>query len=419
MNEKTIIKFADKYNLTPVAFFRLYYPAYSIKIKYKVPSNDPLDFLQRALLRLIGAGISYKEAAALLLIHDPHNAILKKFKNDEPVLVAFDKMKNRDDLTPFGRSRVERVVLTKSITVSGFVDGTTGEPFPTDMVSRLENGAFHYVDIDFVPNRDYPFEPDVESKLHQLETDLIESKTKSLRKRLRLPAKAMDIGISLLEAVWVTDLSMGIFTKDGQVKRYLFCGDSDEVITPFGYLKDPASVSFFAEPQKNTLTPRVFPDPIPTVMEGNHEGIKKLLYDSLTKLYGREQISLHNIKVDMLTGQTEIFIDKLAGTKKQRTRLLNDIENGVTDSGEKFLRMRISGLPGVIYIKAEVSGHISGISVMKQKIVRDTTNWKNQLALIQKEYPDNWRKVLRDIGRKDLLFIHDKEKFIKYHHGRL
>ena len=419
MNEKSIIKFAERYDLTPVAFFRINYPAYSVKIKYKVPTNDPLDFMQRALLRLIGAGISYKEASALLLINDPHNSILKKFKNDDPVLVAFNHSKNRDDLTPLGRGRVERVVLTKSITVSGFVDGTTGEPFPMDMVENLENSRFHYEDIGYVPNADYPFDPEVESKLKKLETDLLESKTKNSKKRLRLPAKAVEIGISLLEGVWITDLSMGIFIKAGEVKRYIFCGNSDNVVSPFGYLQNPDAVSLFADPKNKTLTPRVFQDPVPTVFEGSHEGIRGLVFDSLTKLYGPSQISSHNVKVDMFTGLTEVHIDKISGSKKQRARLLNDIENGATDSGCRFLRVKLPALHGVIYVKADVSAQIGAISQMKQKMVKDAMNWKHQVAMVKKEYPDSWRQVLLDIGRKDLLFMHDKENFIKYHHGRL
>lgn len=151
MNNNTFLEYAESQGLAPLIWFDISYPTFAVKVKYSYPTSDPADFRDRALLQLIDLGMPYATACAILMVNDPHQTILERFKSDTPgpQLVHFDKNLNRLALTPMGKHKVERIELAKDGVACCFIDGFTGTPFPTDVVSGLAD-RFNCSDIKVI-----------------------------------------------------------------------------------------------------------------------------------------------------------------------------------------------------------------------------------------------------------------------------
>ena len=136
MTDAIFIEYAKTNGLIPFAWFEINYPTYAVKVKYKYPTSDPADFRDRALLQMIDRGMPYSTACSLLMVTDPHQSILQRFKSDNPgpQLVHFDKMLNRLALTPIGRQRIEQIELAREGVSCCFIDGFTGKPSGTSAV---------------------------------------------------------------------------------------------------------------------------------------------------------------------------------------------------------------------------------------------------------------------------------------------
>lgn len=405
MNKETIINFATSKKLTPVAWFGIKYPAFAIKVRYHYPSSDPSDFQDRALLRLIDAGIPYNTACAILLIDDPHESILRRFSSSDPgpQLVNFDKELNRRALPPMGRARIERPVLNKRAVASCFIDGVSCEPFPKDVIEHLESNRFHPEEIGFIANGDYPFEPTVESRLEELNTRLNDKKDKKLLLRLQLPSNAAEMSISLIDPEWIRDLSIGVFLKDEEIQRYLFCSDSESAITPFGYVQNLDLFKLTVNEKKFGY--RKDSQNSPSLFAAKTSTLTEMLLAGIEHRYGKGVVSQSDISINPQTTVPEVYIENLDGAKSSRLKLLSSISEG-------YMSIPMSGLAGDIFIKVKTTPEVYNLSALKEMVDCSVGDWHKSVQEIQNRYPDKWRKVLLDIGRHDLLFRHDIENFI-------
>lgn len=239
MNNNTFLEYAESQGLAPLIWFDISYPTFAVKVKYSYPTSDPADFRDRALLQLIDLGMPYATACAILMVNDPHQTILERFKSDTPgpQLVHFDKNLNRLALTPMGKHKVERIELAKDGVACCFIDGFTGTPFPTDVVSGLAD-RFNCSDIKSNPGGLYPFAPNVEQRLVELNARLNDNKGRKYSYRLGIPEKSKETSISLLSPKWMKNLSIGIFLDGQKVVRQIFCDKSTKSVSPFGWLEN-------------------------------------------------------------------------------------------------------------------------------------------------------------------------------------
>lgn len=408
MNKAIILKFAADHELEPLAWFVFKYPAYGVKIQFKYPTSNPADFQDRALLQLIDLGIPYQTACDLLLIDDPHESILHRFRSDNPgpQLVGFDKMQGRQVLTPLGKQRADKPQLTKNGVISSYIDGVQCTPFPIDVVEKLKNGIFHCEEVSYVPNGDYPFDPNIEHLLEELNVKLNDKKGSKYLQRLQLLCDAEEVRMKCLGAYWSTDLSIGIFVKEGAVKNYLFCGDIPTPVSPFGYLHNLKEIKL------TVANDRLYYSKHPDSSEGlfynlDYSTLKQLIIRELEQEYGVGIWSKDNLNIDSNTGVASLHLKSLEGAKSKRMKILKAVSS-------RCISVRLPGLSGNFFIKISASKDIEEISKLRMEIDKSSDDWHDIIRKVQTEYPTMWRNILIDIGRHDLLFRHDVENYIHY-----
>ncbi len=408
MNKNVIMAFARNNGYEPLAWFRVNYPAYALKVKYCYPTLDPSDFQDRALLRLIDAGIPYKKACDLLLIDDPHESILRRFKNDNPPLVGFDHELNRIALTPIGQSRVERVKLTRPAVASCFVDGKTGAPFPRDVVNLLEDRRFHYEEVG-TSYCEYPFMPVSETSFENLNLRLREGNNKKeLLVRLTLPENATETTITGLDPVWITDLSIGVFLKNGKSTWFIFVGDSDKPVSPFGYLEKPDLFKLTVQGgnkrqlgyQKKTGESR-------SIVDDKDPQIAQAILYGVEQFYGKDIFHDEDLHIDPVSGQCVLSVGISALPKIKRGRILQDVSQGL-------FSIPLIGGSGQLFIRLDADKQVADLAALNVELNKMNLDWVHLVESVQSRYPDKWRFVLLEIGRHDLLFKYDVQHFIKY-----
>ena len=409
MNNNVFLEYAESQGLTPLIWFEINYPTFAVKVKYSYPTSDPADFRDRALLQLIDLGMPYATACSILMVNDPHQTILERFKSDTPgpQLVHFDKNLNRLALTPMGKHKVERIELAKEGVACCFIDGFTGTPFPTDVVSGLTD-RFNCSDIKNNPNGLYPFDPNVEQRLVELNTKLNDNKGQHYSYKLGIPEKSKETSIRFLSSKWMKNLSIGIFFDGQKVVRQIFCDKSTKPVSPFGWLKNLSAFkltfsgnnqrfSYVTEEESNT-----------NVFTQNVSSSLRQLYEySMEKEYGSDFLKSLNLAVDTETGQCTIEIQNIGVTTQNRSKMLSFIEKGL-------MPISLPGLVGSAFVKVKATPEITNLGHLRNIINHSNADWHQIIDRLKHEYSDNWRKILIDIDRHDLLFRHDVENYIKY-----
>lgn len=411
MNNEIYLKYAKENGLRPMAWFEVNYPAYAVKVKYLYPTSDPADFRDRALLQLIHIGIPYQTACSLLMINDPHESILQRFKSNThgPILVSFNKALNRLDLTPIGQQRVERIDYAKNGVSCCFIDGYTGEPFPIDVIKGLRD-RFICREIVHIQNGEYPFNPDIERKITEMCTKLNDGKGNNYTQRLRLPDKSKEAEMIPLGPQWMKNLAVAFFIKNSKVVRRLFCDNS--CISPFGWLANLDSVKLIAaeKSQKEEFIYRVCKPAEPALFTSDAFGkLANMISTSVNNEYGTEFTKCSDLNTAIDTGQCSLKIRSLANVKRHRGQLLSLIE-------KKFLPVQIPGIVGTLFVDIDSTEEIFNLASLHKEIDNSESDWHKVVSTIKERYRDKWRNTLIAIERHDLLFRYDVEQYI--HYGR-
>lgn len=411
MNNTTFLEYAEANGLRPVAWFDINYPAYAVKVRYMYPTSNPADFRDRALLQLIDIGIPYATACAILMIDDPHKSILERFKSDVPNLVQFDKELNRLALTEIGKLKVERIELARNGVSSCLVDGFTGLPFPKDVIKYLSNG-FSWKDASNIPGGIYPFEPAIEQRIVELNTRINEGKGDKYQYRLGIPDKAKETSITLLGTKWMTNLSMGIFLKDTEVVRHIFCDDSANPISPFGWLVKPNILKITRNYKTSHFSLKLAGQNNYEVFTGiPHDDLRQIIAEEIGQEYGSEFIKSNDVDVNTETGLCVFKINTIGTVTKSRERLFLAIN-------KKFLTLQLKGLIGSLFVSLQPDSKISALADLRARINEYQNNecqksLNDIISEVKEEYPNSWRQTLLTIGRHDLLFRHDVKQYIK------
>lgn len=406
MNNSIFIEYAKANGLTPVAWFDINYPAYAVKVRYMYPTSNPADFRDRALLQLIDIGIPYPTACAILMIDDPHKSILERFKSDVPQLVQFDKELNRLALTEIGKLKVERIELARNGVSSCLVDGFTGLPFPKDVVKYLSNG-FSWKDASKIPGGVYPFEPAIEQRIIELNTRINEGKGDKYQYRLGIPDKAKETSITSLGTKWMTNLSMGIFLKDSEVVRRIFCNDSANPISPFGWLVNPNILKITPREKTSHFVLKLAEQDKSEVFTGiSSDDLRQMIAEQIKQEYGPEFIKFNEVDANAETGLCILRLNTIDPVAKGRERLLSAVNKGV-------LSLQLKGMNGSLFVTLQPDSKISALACLRAQIDESIDSWENIISELKEKYPTSWRKTLITIGRHDLLFRHDVTQYIK------
>ena len=408
MTNKTLIEYAKAHGLTPLAWFEITYPAYAVKVKYKYPTSDPADFRDRALLQMIDRGISYSTACSLLMVTDPHQTILQRFKSDNPgpQLVHFDKMLNRLALTPIGRQRIEQIELAKDGVSCCFIDGFTGNPFPNDVVDNLKN-RFECYEIYNNPVGIYPFDANIEHKIVELNARVNDGKGRNYQKRLGIPENARETAMTSLGPKWMRNLSIGIFWNGAEVVRKIFCDDRANPISPFGWLENINTFKLDGNVRSRKFVYVIDNSDCTNVFVNNSNDLNQLILSTIRTEYGAEFVKEINLTWNPKTSQFQIFINSIDETTRNRSRILSTIENGI-------MSIKLTGMTGSMFIEVKASEIINSLGHLRNKIDKSDHDWHEIIDMVRKDYPNNWRQTLIAIDRHDLVFRHDIEQFIKY-----
>lgn len=409
MNNKAFLEYAENQGLAPLIWFDISYPTFAVKVKYSYPTSNPADFRDRALLQLIDLGMSYATACCILMVNDPHQTILERFKSDTPgpQLVHFDKILNRLALTPMGRHKVERIELAKDGVACCFIDGFSGKPFPIDVVNGLSD-RFNCSDIKSNPGGLYPFDPNMEQRLVELNAKLNDNKGRKYSFRLGIPEKSKETSMSLLSSKWMRNLSIGIFLDEHKVVRKIFCDNSANPVSPFGWLENLSAFKLTGN-GRNRRFSYVKEDDINTNVftQVSVSSLRQLYEYSMEKEYGAEFLQNLNLSVDTETGQCTIVIQHLDATTRNRSKILSFIEKGI-------MPIPLPGLVGTAFVKVQATPEINNLGRLRNAINQSNINWHQIIKHLQNEYPNNWRQILIAIDRHDLLFRCDVENYIKY-----
>lgn len=407
MNNTTFLEYAEANGLTPVAWFDINYPAYAVKVRYMYPTSNPADFRDRALLQLIDIGIPYPTACAILMIDDPHKSILERFKSDVPQLVQFDKELNRLALTEIGKLKVERIELARNGVSSCLVDGFTGLPFPKDVVKYLSNG-FSWKDASKIPGGVYPFEPAIEQRIIELNTRINEGKGDKYQYRLGIPDKAKETSMTPLGTKWMTNLSMGIFLKDTEVVRRIFCDDSANPISPFGWLVNPNILKITRRDETSLFALKLAEQDKSEVFTGiPHDDLLQMIAEEIGQEFSSEFIKSNEVQGNTNTGLCVLKINTIDTITKGRERLFSAIN-------KKFLPLQLKGIVGSLFVSLQPDSKISALADLRARINKYPKKPLNDIiSEVKEEYPHSWRQTLITIGRHDLLFRHDVTQYIK------
>lgn len=406
MNNTTFLEYAEANGLTPVSWFDINYPAYAVKVRYMYPTSNPADFRDRALLQLIDIGVPYSTACAILMIDDPHKSILERFKSDIPQLVQFDKELNRLALTGIGKLKVERIELARNGVSSCLVDGFTGLPFPKDVVTYLSNG-FSWKDASNIPGGIYPFEPAIEQKIIELNTKINEGKGDKYQYRLGIPDKAKETSMSPLGTKWMMNLSMGIFIKDTEIVRRIFCDDSANPISPFGWLVNPNILKITRRDKTSHFALKLAEqDKSEVFTEIPSDDLRQMIAEQIRQEYGPEFIKFSEVEVNAETGLCVFRLSTIDSVTKGRERLLSAVNKGI-------LSLQLKGMNGSLFVTLQPEPKISALACLRAKIDESRAPWEDIISELKEKYPASWRQTLITIGRHDLLFRHDVTQYIK------
>lgn len=408
MTNKDFITYARKNGLTPLAWFNITYPAYAVKIKFKYPTSNPDDFRDRALLELIDLGIPYSTACALLMIKDPHEAILQRFKSSEstPQLVHFDKKLNRLALTPVGRMRVQNEILTRDGIATSFIDGFSSEPFPIDVVKSLTDGRYDKSDVVRSPSGDFPFDPDIDRSLIKLNRKLIEGKGHDYHHRLGIPANAMETQMSHIDTNWITNLAIGVFLKDSRIVRRIFCDKNPNPVSPFGWLQNLDGFKLTINGGKFGYT-KIHPATSDLFKNLSEKDFTKIVMSELKSAYGNDFSRECTLGIASDTGQVTLHVSKIGKESKNRRKLFPQIKEGI-------MPIPMNGIVGSLFIRVTGDDSLLNLAKISSIINQSDQTWIEIIDGLKYIYPDNWRRILVDIDRHDLLFRYDVERFIHY-----
>lgn len=408
MTNKTLIEYAKNNGLTPLAWFEINYPTYAVKIKYKYPTSDPADFRDRALLQMIDLGVPYSTACSLLLVTDPYQTILQRFKSDDPgpQLVHFDKLLNRLALTPIGRQRIEQIELARDGVSCCFIDGFTGNPFPIDVVENLKD-RFECNEIYNIPGGIYPFNANIEHQIAELNARVNDGKGINYQKRLDIPEKARETSMTSLGPKWMRNLSIGIFGNGTEVVRKIFCDDRANPISPFGWLENINTFKLDGNVRSKKFIYVIDNSDSTNVFVNNSNDLNQLILSTIRTEYGAEFVKGINLTWNPETSQFRIFINSIDETTRNRVRMLSTIENGI-------MSIKLTGMTGSMFIEVKASEIINSLGHLRNKIDKSDHDWHEIIDMVRKEYPNNWRQTLIAIDRHDLVFRHDIEQFTKY-----
>lgn len=408
MTDTTFIEYAQANRMTPLAWFEVNYPAYAVKVKYKYPTSDPADFRDRALLQIIDLGMPYSTACSLLMVADPHQSILQRFKSDNPgpQLVHFDKMLNRLALTPIGRQRIEQIELARDGVSCCFIDGFTGKPFPIDVVNNLKD-RFKCNEVYNIPGGIYPFEANIEHQIAELNARINDGKGRNYQKRLGIPENARETAMTSLGPKWMRNLAIGIFLNGTEIVRKIFCDDNANAISPFGWLE---KINYFK--LDGNIKSKKFGYVIDKSDSANafvniSPDLNQLMLSSIETEYGKEFIKGINLTWDPEMSNFKVFINSIDEVTRNRSRMLSIIENGI-------MSVKLAGMTGTLFIEVKASESINSLGHLRNMIDKSGNDWLEIIDKIRKEYPNNWRQTLIAIDRHDLVFRHDIEQFIKY-----
>lgn len=410
MTNKTFLEYAKEKGLVPLAIFTIKYPLYAVKVKYRYPTSDPTDFRNRAILQLIDKGISYKTACALLMVRDPHESIFERFKNSDPgpQLVRFDRMENKYVLTPMGRQMVERIELAREGVACCFIDGFTGLPFPKDVIEGMTE-RFDCEEVKTVKGGWYPFEPNIEAKILELNARLNDGKERNYRYRLGLHEKAMETDMTPLGPKWMRNLSIGFFLKGTEVVRRIFCNNNTNPVSPFGWMEEISEFKIIPVPETTRFeytkcapdNTCIFAGDALSELEGAISGLIK-------KEYGEDLPKKSKLAIDPLTGHCTLFIRNVDNVpKNKKSKLLSVIKKGV-------MTVTLPGLDGVVCISTDAAPEIKDLGELRALIHRSELPWEEIIDRVKARYHGNWRRVLISIGCHDLLAQYDIKHFIKY-----
>lgn len=408
MTDKTFMEYAKANGLTPLAWFEICYPAYAVKVKYKYPTSDPADFRDRALLQMIDSGVPYSTACSLLMVADPHQSILQRFKSDSPgpQLVHCDKLLNRPALTPIGKQRIEQIELARDGVKCCFIDGFTGNPFPVDVVESLKD-RYECNEIYNMPGGFYPFDADIERRIVELNARVSDGKGRNYQKRLGIPEKARETSMAPLGPKWMRNLSIGIFGDGTEVVRRIFCDDQSNPISPFGWLENVDCFKLDANVKNNRFFYLIDKSNQEDLFVSEPTDLNQLILSSIRKEYGTEFVRHISLTRHPGTSRFQIFINGIDETIRNRFRMFSAIENGI-------MSIELTGMTGTMFIEVEASETINSLGHLRNKIDKSDQDWHEIIAMVRKDYPDNWRQTLITIDRHDLVFRHDVEEFIKY-----
>ena len=408
MTNKTLIEYAKNNGLTPLAWFEINYPTYAVKVKYKYPTSDPADFRDRALLQMIDLGVPYSTACSLLLVTDPYQTILQRFKSNDPgpQLVHFDRMLNRLALTPIGRQRIEQIELARDGVSCCFIDGFTGDPFPIDVVENLKD-RFECNEIYNIPGGIYPFNANIEHQIAELNARVNDGKGRNYQKRLDIPEKARETSMTSLGPKWMRNLSIGIFWNGTEVVRKIFCDDRANPISPFGWLENMNTFKLDGNVRSGKFVYVIDNSDSTNVFVNNSNDLNQLILSTIRTEYGAEFVKEINLTWNPETSQFQIFINSIDKTTRNRSRMLSTIENGI-------MSIKLTGMTGSMFIEVKASEIINSLGHLRNKIDKSDHDWHEMIDMVRKDYPNNWRQTLIAIDRHDLVFRHDIEQFIKY-----
>lgn len=408
MTNNTLIEYAKTNGLTPLAWFEVNYPTYAVKVKYKYPTSDPADFRDRALLQMIDIGVPYSTACSLLLVTDPYQSILQRFKSDEPgpQLVYFDKMLNQLALTPIGRQRIEQIELARDGVSCCFIDGFTGKPFPIDVVNNLKD-RFECNEIYNIPGGIYPFNANIEHKIVELNAKLNDGKGRNYQKRLDIPEKSRETSMTLLGPKWMKNLSIGIFLKDTEIVRRIFCDDSVNPISPFGWLVNPNILKITRRDKTGHFSLKLAEQDNYEVFTGiSHDDLLQMIAEEIGQEFSSEFIKSNEVQGNTDSGLCVFKINTIDTITKGRERLFSAIN-------KKFLPLQLKGIVGSLFVSLQPDSKISALVDLRARINKYPKKPLNDIiSEVKEEYPHSWRQTLITIGRHDLLFRHDVTQYI-------
>ena len=245
----------------------------------------------------------------------------------------------------------------------------------------------------------------------ELNTRINEGKGDKYQYRLGIPDKAKETSMTPLGTKWMTNLSMGIFLKDSEVVRRIFCDDSANPISPFGWLVNPNILKITRRDETSLFALKLAEQDKSEVFTGiSSDDLRQMIAEQIKQEYGREFIKFNEVDANAETGlcilrlnTIDLVVDLVA---KGRERLLSAVNKGV-------LSLQLKGMNGSLFVTLQPDSKISALACLRAQIDESIDSWENIISELKEKYPASWRQTLIAIGRHDLLFRHDVAQYIK------